>query len=79
MSEPRYRCRACRWVGVKHELLTGDNPFDKTEKIYGCPECFSIDDFAALCDEPGCLNDVSCGFPTPSGYRQTCPQHATKS
>jgi hypothetical protein len=29
-----------------------------------------------ICDEPGCLKDVSCGTPTDSGYRNTCLDHA---
>lgn len=28
-----------------------------------------------LCDEPGCFNRVSCGTPTPTGYRSTCHTH----
>ena len=33
------------------------------------------DDEAAICDEPGCLNDVVMGTPTPGGYRSTCSLH----
>lgn len=28
-----------------------------------------------VCDEPGCLEFVSCGWPTPAGYRSTCSKH----
>jgi hypothetical protein len=28
-----------------------------------------------LCDEPGCFNQISCGTPTPTGYRSTCHTH----
>jgi hypothetical protein len=28
-----------------------------------------------LCDEPGCKERSTCGFPTPSGYRRTCGEH----
>jgi len=28
-----------------------------------------------LCDEPGCKQFISCGFPTESGYRRTCGKH----
>lgn len=33
------------------------------------------DDMPAICDEPGCLEFVSCGIPTPTGYRNTCGAH----
>lgn len=33
------------------------------------------DDTPEICDEPGCLNDVSCGFTTEDGYRSTCSEH----
>ncbi len=28
-----------------------------------------------LCDEPGCFERFSYGFPTPEGYRKTCGKH----
>jgi hypothetical protein len=28
-----------------------------------------------LCDEPGCFNYISCGWPTDEGYRSTCGDH----
>ena len=30
------------------------------------------------CDEPGCKEQVSCGTPTPTGYRNTCGKHRPK-
>jgi len=33
------------------------------------------DDMPAICDEPGCLEYVSCGFPIENGYRSTCGKH----
>ena len=29
-----------------------------------------------MCDEPGCFDDASCGFPTETGYRRTCYNHS---
>lgn len=29
-----------------------------------------------LCDEPGCYDEITCGTPTPDGYRSTCSKHA---
>lgn len=28
-----------------------------------------------MCDEPGCKEPISCGTPTPGGYRRTCSEH----
>lgn len=33
------------------------------------------DTMPPICDEPGCLADVSCGTPTANGYRSTCSEH----
>jgi hypothetical protein len=33
------------------------------------------DAMPSICDEPGCLNFVSCGTPTEGGYRHTCGDH----
>lgn len=39
-------------------------------------EGWIYDDMPAICDEPGCLEFVSCGFPTKDGgYRSTCGDH----
>lgn len=41
-----------------------------------CPECGEVNCFTALCDEPGCTREVTCGWPTKSGgYRNTCGDH----
>lgn len=32
----------------------------------------------ALCDEPDCYKEVTCGFPTDDGYRSTCSEHYLK-
>ena len=29
----------------------------------------------SMCDEPGCFNQVSCGWPSENGYRNTCGDH----
>ena len=33
-------------------------------------------DTPEICDEPDCLEDVTCGWPSPNGYRNTCGKHA---
>jgi hypothetical protein len=29
----------------------------------------------SCCDEPGCTERISCGWPSPEGYRKTCSKH----
>jgi hypothetical protein len=67
--------RHCDWHGTSDEVLRAKNPFDTEEEIWGCPKCKSIDSLYLACDEPGCWKMVSCGTPTPSGYRSTCGKH----
>lgn len=31
-----------------------------------------------MCDEPGCKEEITCGTPTPTGYRRTCSTHAPR-
>lgn len=38
-------------------------------------EGWIYDSTPEICDEPGCLDEMSCGFRTPEGYRRTCNQH----
>lgn len=38
-------------------------------------EGWIYDDIGMICDEPGCIDPVGCGFPTPDGYRNTCGEH----
>jgi hypothetical protein len=37
-----------------------------------------IKPIVGLCDEPGCYNYISCGWPSDDGYRQTCVKHYIK-
>ena len=43
-----------------------------------CPACRTPENWQAICDEPGCARHVSCGTPTPAGYRNICHQHQPK-
>ena len=50
---------------AREALASGDH--EKLKKILGC------------CDEPGCYEVTSCGFPTEDGgYRHTCYSHMKK-
>jgi hypothetical protein len=68
--------RRCEWRGDESAVLKAPNPFLPEEEIWGCPECKAVNTIVAVCDEPGCWAETSCGTPTPSGYRRTCGKHA---
>lgn len=70
--------RHCRWVGEQSELLTAPSPFDAGETLTACPKCKDVCSLALVCDEPGCNLPVTCGTPTPTGYRSTCHWHMPK-
>lgn len=68
------KCQSCDWAGNENETLVA-NPFDPRYDLVGCPECFEVNTMELVCDEPGCIEIKSCGFPTPDGYRMTCGKH----
>lgn len=72
----RWMCQSCDWIGNDGELLRAPNPFDAGDTIVGCPKCKAVEDIANACDEPGCGQEATCGFPAPGGYRRTCGKHA---
>lgn len=82
MSHLLWGCKNCGWIGKNKDLLCAPNPFLTGEKfptpeeILGCPKCKSVENFVNVCDEPGCRDESSCGFPTTSGYRRTCSKHS---
>lgn len=71
----RWICKECETNISTSELLQAENPFKKGDEITGCPKCFSIDSFVTGCDEPGCKERSSSGWPSPDGYRWTCHKH----
>lgn len=70
------RCEACRMILDVSAILTALNPFSSSETVQGCPHCFAIDHFTVVCDEAGCEQDVSCGWPSADSYRMTCHDHS---
>lgn len=72
----KIRCSDCHWTGLDTDLIAASNPFGDGI-VGGCPSCRSTigTQMIALCDEPGCNQEVCCGTPTPSGYRSTCHNH----
>lgn len=69
--------RHCDWRGTVGSVLTAPSPFS-ADTLQACPACKEVNSIRVACDEPGCWEEVSCGTPTPNGYRQTCGKHAPK-
>ena len=74
----KVKCEECDWKGTDDELKRASNPWDINDFITGCPECNSVNSTHYVCDEPSCWRIVSCGTPTPNGYRSTCGEHQPK-
>lgn len=77
-SGKRWQCRECGSISLEVELLRAPNPFDETTTILGCPMCKGVYEFDEICDEPGCEEVATCGFPAgeeKGGYRRTCGKH----
>lgn len=76
MTALRWMCNSCEWIGNDADLLCAPNPFGGSDTVVGCPQCKAVNDMTNACDEPGCAQEATCGFPTPDGgYRRTCGRH----
>ena len=71
----RWLCGGCYWLGDDAELLHATSPFDPDDTIVACPRCKAVNAVENACDEPGCNQPATCGFPDPGGYRRTCFRH----
>jgi threonine dehydrogenase-like Zn-dependent dehydrogenase len=78
----QWKCNTCGSVVADDSLLFAPSPFNPDNTLIGCPECLECDEgFTMLCDEPGCLKPVSCGWHTGNdsdefgGGRNTCGKH----
>lgn len=77
----KYICDECEWKGkdedlLRAPLLRAPNPFSEDgDTMFGCPQCREPNTMIVACDEVGCWEQVSCGTPTPTGYRSTCYRH----
>lgn len=78
-SRKKWRCTECLEISAESDLLRAKNPFDKDDLIVGCPKCKSVCEFDEICDEHGCEQQATCGFPDAGGYRRTCREHAIMS
>ena len=78
-EDKRWKCKSCGMITLEPALLRAPSPFDETDILTACPHCKWVNDFDEMCDEPGCTEEASCGFPVEDeafgGYRRTCHQH----
>ena len=72
----KFKCEDCGWIGNEDEVLVSPNPFDPADQVCGCPKCQSVQSMQLVCDEPGCAELATCGFPVGDGYRHTCGKHS---
>jgi hypothetical protein len=75
-----FRCDDCDHVMTEAEILrvTVPHPKYRDRPIYlnQCPECGECQNFTNMCDEPGCKERATSGWPTAGGdYRHTCFDH----
>ena len=81
-EDKRWKCTDCGAVVLETELLMATSPFYDGDVLHGCPKCFATDGTTTIeevCDEPGCTEQATCGFPVADeafgGYRRTCGKH----
>ena len=78
MTAPQlvWRCDECEAVYLDCDLDRVPDPQQGSTRVWTvCPGCRAAEQFTNLCDEPGCLRQASCGWPSISGYRRTCGVH----
>lgn len=73
----RWRCPDCKTISNDDALLTAANPFDAEDVVNGCPKCKLVfgEQAQMMCDEPGCEELYSGGWPSGAVYRFTCYKH----
>jgi hypothetical protein len=48
---------------------------DRLQEVAKAEGYDKIKPIIGLCDEPGCYDYISCGWPSDDGYRSTCGKH----
>jgi hypothetical protein len=48
---------------------------DRLQEVAKAEGYDKIKTIIGLCDEPGCYDYISCGWPSDDGYRSTCGKH----
>jgi len=57
-------------------MTNGMSALEEAFEALGWKEPHKVE--AMTCDEPGCDKQVSCGWPSKDGYRNTCGKHWRK-
>jgi hypothetical protein len=70
----KWVCQECRFIGAMEDFDHVQDPRSDLVWVV-CPECRTPSHVTMACDEPGCSEDSTCGFPTEAGYRRTCGKH----
>jgi len=72
-----WQCKECSAQVLEADMLAAPSPFDSAYTLWACPKCKQCDEgFFQICDEPGCNQEATCGWPTnDGGYRRTCSEH----
>jgi hypothetical protein len=81
-EKKQWRCMGCQTISLESEFLTAPSPFNPDDTLTACPKCLEVEGttvFEEICDEPGCTEQATCGFPVDDeafgGYRRTCGKH----
>ena len=83
-SEKRWADEAKEVIeGLLHQFAyDGPGPTLSTGGLSALEDGFALLDWQdphpipeSRCDEPGCIERNTCGWPSPSGYRRTCSNH----
>jgi hypothetical protein len=72
-SEEKLRCRKCQ--SITYQYLRAANPFDNSQEVIGCPQCYAVDSMVWACFEDGCKREVCLCIKTKNGYRMACVEH----
>ena len=74
----RWTCTECDFIGGLEEFDSVQDPKEEGHWWWICPKCRAADHVTDICDEPGCRERSTCGFPVDDErrYRRTCWEHS---
>jgi hypothetical protein len=72
----KWICLECGFIGAMVEFDKVNDPRGNHDEWTVCPKCRTPERVTSACDEPGCIQEGTCGFPTEGGYRRTCFKHS---
>jgi hypothetical protein len=70
-------CKECDSKNLEKDLLlcTLEHRGKVLLNVLACPTCYGTS-LVYACDEPECWEPASCGWKSPTGYRNTCYDHS---